>query len=168
MREFLARHSDCVVLATCRRRQNQGRFNGSIDEQVRLLEAVAAAGAKAVDLEIESAESAPAALAHLRTAGPVIVSYHNFEATPAVDAVVRRMHRCPADAYKIVTTARKPTDIARLLASLEAARQDPDHRVFDGGGRLRVSSAVSAARRAVHVCRALHGRGNRAGPGERA
>jgi 3-dehydroquinate dehydratase/shikimate dehydrogenase len=125
VREFLAMHSDCVVLATCRRRQNQGRFNGSVDEQVRLLEAVAAAGAKAVDLEIESAESAPAALAHLRTVGPVIVSYHNFEATPAVDAVVRRMHRCPADAYKIVTTARKPSDIARLLGLLKPHDKTP-------------------------------------------
>ena len=125
VREFLARHSDCVILATCRRRQNQGRFNGSVDEQVRLLEAAAAAGAKAVDLEIESAESAPAALAYLRTVGPVIVSYHDFEGTSAVDAVVRRMHRCPADAYKIVTTARKPSDIARLLALLKTHDKTP-------------------------------------------
>jgi 3-dehydroquinate dehydratase / shikimate dehydrogenase len=123
--EFLAKHSDCVILATCRHRQNLGRFNGSIDEQVCLLEAAVAAGAKAVDLEIESAESAPAALAHLREAGPVIVSYHNFDTTPAMDAVVRRMQRCPADAYKIVTTARKPTDIARLLALLKTHDKTP-------------------------------------------
>ena len=125
LRQFLARHPDCAILATCRRRQNQGRFSGSIDEQVLLLEAMAEAGAKAVDLEIESAESAPASLARLRAGGPVIVSYHDFEGTPAVDAVVRRMQRCPADAYKIVTTARKPSDIARLLALLKTRGKTP-------------------------------------------
>src|ERR1700723_647617 len=56
IRKFLARHSDCAILATCRRHQNHGRFNGSIEEQLRVLEAAISAGAKAVDLEIESAE----------------------------------------------------------------------------------------------------------------
>jgi 3-dehydroquinate dehydratase / shikimate dehydrogenase len=27
---FLDRHSECMVLATCRRHQNHGKFNGSI------------------------------------------------------------------------------------------------------------------------------------------
>ena len=31
MRKFLARHPDCMILATCRRHQNQGRFNGSVE-----------------------------------------------------------------------------------------------------------------------------------------
>src|ERR1041384_7280724 len=57
IRKFLSRHSDCVVLATCRRRQNHGRFHGSIEEQLRILEAARDAGAKALDIEIESAEN---------------------------------------------------------------------------------------------------------------
>src|SRR2546421_10350588 len=57
MRKFLARHSECVVLATCRRHQNHGRFNGSVDEQLRILDGAVEAGAKAVDMEIESAEN---------------------------------------------------------------------------------------------------------------
>jgi 3-dehydroquinate dehydratase/shikimate dehydrogenase len=31
IRKFLAKHPDCVLLATCRRRQNQGRFTGSVE-----------------------------------------------------------------------------------------------------------------------------------------
>ena len=116
VREFLARHSDCVILATCRRRQNQGRFNGSIDEQIGLLEAAAEAGAKAIDLEIESAERAHLAAATLCGTASLVVSYHNFEGTPPLEGVLRRMLRCPADVYKIATTARKPSDISRLLA----------------------------------------------------
>jgi len=66
MRKFLARHPDCMILATCRRHQNQGRFNGSVEEQLRVLDAAVAAGAQAVDVEIESAE---ACLLHLEALG---------------------------------------------------------------------------------------------------
>src|SRR6267143_6515989 len=56
IREILKQHSDCIILATCRRHQNQGKFNGSIEEQIRILDAAVDAGARCVDLEVESAE----------------------------------------------------------------------------------------------------------------
>src|SRR5258708_25780802 len=55
---FLTENPDCTLLATCRRHQNHGKFDGSIPEQLRILEAAVEAGAKAVDIEIESAENA--------------------------------------------------------------------------------------------------------------
>src|SRR5580658_11233880 len=58
IRKFLAAHGDCTVLATCRRHQNHGKFNGSIEDQIRILNAALEAGARAVDVEIESAENA--------------------------------------------------------------------------------------------------------------
>lgn len=114
--EFLERHPDCSLLATCRRHQNQGRFNGSIDEQIRILSAAIDAGAQAVDVEVESAENVVAHLELLRGRAMVVLSYHNYSGTPALDPVLRRMLKIPADAYKIVTTARKPSDNARVLA----------------------------------------------------
>src|SRR5579862_6922776 len=74
IRKFLARHADCTILATCRRHQNMGRFNGSIEEQLRILEAAIAAGAKALDLEIESAEDCGARLEALRSHAYVLLS----------------------------------------------------------------------------------------------
>lgn len=114
--KFLEEHPECVILATCRRHQNHGKFNGSIEEQLRILSAAVEAGARAVDVEIESAESALAKLEPLRNKCFLIVSYHNFEGTPPMDSLVRRMTRIPADAYKVVTTARKPSDSQRVLA----------------------------------------------------
>jgi 3-dehydroquinate dehydratase/shikimate dehydrogenase len=117
LRRFLARHPDCCLLATCRRRQNQGRFTGSIEEQIRILMAAREAGARAVDVEIESAENCAEKLPALRTGGQLLLSYHNFGGTPPrLDAVLHRMTRLPADGYKIVTTARKPSDNARVLS----------------------------------------------------
>src|SRR5579862_998658 len=117
LRRFLARHSDCAILATCRRRQNQGRFTGSVEEQIKILEAAREAGAQAVDIEIESAENCENHLAHLRSEAYLVLSYHNFGGTPPrLESVLRRMAAIPAHAYKIVTTARKPSDNSRVLS----------------------------------------------------
>lgn len=113
--DFLNRHPGCTILATCRRHQNQGRYNGSIEEQIRILDEAIDAGAAAVDVEIESAESVAAHLEILRAKAMLVLSYHNFGGTPALDSLVRRMTRIPAEAYKVVTTARKPSDNHRVL-----------------------------------------------------
>ena len=99
-----------------------GWFNGSIEEQMRILEAAIAAGAKAVDLEIESAEDCRPRLEALRSHAYVLLSYHNYGGTPPIEAVLRRMQRVPADGYKVVTTAKKPSDNYKVL---EIARAYP-------------------------------------------
>jgi 3-dehydroquinate dehydratase/shikimate dehydrogenase len=117
---FLEQFPDCLIIATCRRHQNHGKFNGSIDEQLAILDLAVNYGAHAVDIEIETAEVAQERLSQFRGRTQVLVSYHNFEATPPMDTVVNRIMRVPADAYKIVTTARKPSDNVRVLAAAKA------------------------------------------------
>ncbi|MBZ5728695.1 MAG: shikimate dehydrogenase [Acidobacteriia bacterium] len=126
IRGFLDRFPDSIILATCRRHQNHGRFNGSIDEQLAVLDLAIRKGAHAVDVEIETAEVCQERLNQMRGRAQVIVSYHNFEATPPMDTVVSRVMRVQADAYKVVTTARKPSDNIRILA---AAKALPKHRL---------------------------------------
>ncbi len=124
--EFLEQYPDCLVLATCRRHQNHGKFNGSIEQQFEILDLAVRHGAAAIDVEIETAEMAPIRLSQFHGRALVIVSYHNFEATPPMDTVVNRMLRTPADAYKIVTTARKPSDNVRVLS---VAKGLPRHKM---------------------------------------
>src|SRR5258708_24185591 len=66
LKKFLTRYPDCTILATCRRRQNQGRFTGSIEEQIKVLEAARLAGAQPLDLPLHSAQHRPHHLAHSR------------------------------------------------------------------------------------------------------
>src|SRR6185437_3276596 len=42
---FLEEYPDCRVLATCRRHQNHGRFNGSIEQQLAVLDLAVKRGA---------------------------------------------------------------------------------------------------------------------------
>lgn len=111
---------DTAILATCRRKDNHGGFAGSIEAQLRVLGVAVEAGARAIDLEIESAEIRGVPLEPLRRVN-FVVSYHNWESTPALDAVVKRMTKIDADVYKLVTTARKPSDIVRVLSALKPA-----------------------------------------------
>src|SRR5579872_2285526 len=114
---FLEQFPDCIVLAKCRRHQNHGKFNGSIDDQLKILEAAVRSGAHAIDLEIETAESAQERLHQFRGRTQIVVSYHNYEATPPMDTIISRVMKVQADAFKIVTTARKPSDNVRVLAA---------------------------------------------------
>lgn len=122
---FLQGYPNCTVLATCRRHQNHGRFNGSIEGQLRILDLAIENGARAIDVEIETAEVVPARCAALRTRAQLIVSWHHFETTPPLEGVLKRMQKVPADVYKIVSTARKPTDIGRVLAASRLSPRIP-------------------------------------------
>jgi 3-dehydroquinate dehydratase / shikimate dehydrogenase len=122
---ILSESPEAVILATCRRHQNHGHFNGSVEDEFRVLGIAIQRGAIAVDVEIESAEAAPKLVAALREQAQVVISYHNFENTPQIDPILKRLQRIPADAYKLVTTARKPSDTGRVLAAGKNAGRTP-------------------------------------------
>src|SRR6185312_13966040 len=76
-----------LKMATCRHKANSGGFSGSVDDQVDILIRAAEAGAQIVDLEIESAEPAKKRLPDIRRKAALVISYHNFESTPALAGV---------------------------------------------------------------------------------
>jgi 3-dehydroquinate dehydratase/shikimate dehydrogenase len=127
IRSFHKHYPEVHLLATCRLKQNHGRFTGTIDQQIAILQDAAKAGAAALDLEIESAERAKVGALMLHDLASLIISYHNFQNTPALDPVLRRLQRIPAAAYKIATTACKPSDNLRLL---QFAREHRDVRLI--------------------------------------
>lgn len=125
LQHLLANYPDAYVLATCRLKQNHGNFSGSVEKQFSVLGEAAKHGATAIDLEIETAENVKPALASLHESVPVVVSYHNFESTPALGPVLRRLQHVPAEAYKVATTARKPADNLRLIQFAKEHRDIP-------------------------------------------
>lgn len=122
---LMASSPGAIVQATCRRKPNGGEFTGTAVEQLRILQRAVEAGCRLVDVEIESAEEATdgerkALLDDLRARAGVIVSFHDFQATPALTPVVKRLRKIPADIYKLVPTALEQTDVVRLLDELQA------------------------------------------------
>ncbi len=114
--KVLRRHPDAVILATCRRKQNGGEFRGSIARQMVVLRAAVEVGAALVDVEIETAECMPATLEGFQGKALRVLSYHNFERTPPLKSVFRRLEKFPAEIYKIATFASRPSDNLKLLS----------------------------------------------------
>jgi 3-dehydroquinate dehydratase / shikimate dehydrogenase len=114
-----------ILQATCRRRENGGKFSGSVGRQIELLRQAAEAGCAVVDLEIESAESVGAeTLASLRRAARLILSFHDFQTTPPLAPVARRLRRFAADYYKIVPTATRQSANCAVLDFLASISED--------------------------------------------
>ena len=121
------------------------------------------AGARAVDIEIESAENAGPRLEALRGKGKLMLSYHNYDGTPSPEVVLRRMLRIPADGYKIVTTARKPSDNSRVLALTKSHPRTPLIVLAMGETGISHARAVHRLGRDVHLCRAQCSEGTASG-----
>jgi len=121
LKEFLAANGAATVIATCRCKDNGGRFSGSNTAALDILMKAAAAGFQLVDIELESIEKLPkTTMAHLREAGAaVIISYHDFHATKDLDGIYKRIEPFAPDFIKVVPTAKSLTDNLTLMRFLE-------------------------------------------------
>lgn len=120
IRKFLDSHSEAVVIATCRRVQNGGRFKGSLASQLDVLLKSAAAGCQIVDIELESAESLKAGdLDKLRGRAVLLLSFHDFKHTKKIEDTFARMKPFAADIYKVVTTATTLYDNVLMMKFLQ-------------------------------------------------
>ena len=100
------------VIATCRGKERGGRFEGSIEQEISILQSAVENGAKFVDIDYRSARSFPGA--------QVIASFHDFEKTPLdIDSVLDNACAGPGDIAKVATFVNAWEDNRRLLSLLE-------------------------------------------------
>ncbi|SDE87339.1 shikimate dehydrogenase [Terriglobus roseus] len=126
LRKFLAEHPEVTAVATCRRQPYGGGFQGTAQQQIDILAEAAAAGCQLVDIETETAEELGiAALDTLRANGAaVILSWHDFQGTPALAPELDRMAPFAPDFRKIVPTATTITEALQLIDLLETHGTD--------------------------------------------
>ena len=150
IRRLLRRYPDTVVLATCRRRQNGGGFRANVERQIEILDAAVSAGAALVDIEIETAELAPRSLDRFRGRARLIISYHDFDRTPALSRALQRLEKIPADIYKLATMAQKPSDNVRVLET-PATRPTKALMVLTMGELGVTTRVLGIARKSIFV-----------------
>ena len=121
LKEFLAANGAATVVATCRCKENGGRFAASITAALDVLMKAAEAGFQIVDIELESIEKLPkTTMEHLRNAGAaVIISHHDFHATKDLDGIYKRIEPFAPDFIKVVPTAKSLSDNLTLMRFLE-------------------------------------------------
>lgn len=107
-------------LATNRRREEGGNWQGSEEERVRELLAALDLGVSIVDIELQS-PSLGTVVEQVKDRAGCLVSCHDFEKTPPLDdlrGIVREMTDAGADICKVVTTARCFEDNLTVLRLL--------------------------------------------------
>ncbi len=129
IKRFIENHPGIMVIATCRRAANGGKFRGSVASQLDILSKAAAAGCQLLDLELQTASKCkPAQLQKLRSKAALILSFHDFRATKKLDETLEKMTAYPADFYKVVSTATTLADNVTLIKFL--AREGDRHSLI--------------------------------------
>lgn len=132
IKAFLAEHPNVTAIGTCRRAPHGGGFAGSLAEELEIMVKAARAGCRIIDLEVESAtEAAPEqfdgfrdTLRKLNTA--LLVSYHNFSCTHALQEAADHIASFEPDIVKVVSTAQclaDNLDVLRLIEDRSARAQ---------------------------------------------
>jgi 3-dehydroquinate dehydratase type I len=112
------------VICTVRSVKQGGRFSGTRDEQLSLLLEAMEGGSSYVDWEFNSGKALPSHLLKMRE--QVIVSYHNFDETPAevdLDSLFQEMAATGAGIVKVVTRARRKEDNLEVLRLIGKGRR---------------------------------------------
>src|SRR5947209_12549719 len=105
IKEFREYHPEAILVATCRRAANGGKFKGSVAAEVDLLVKAGAQGCHLLDIEVETAaQLKPADFAKLRRSANLILSSHDFRATRKLEDTFARMLLYPPVFFKVVST----------------------------------------------------------------
>ena len=120
LKTFVEYHPEALIVATCRRAANGGKFKGSIASQIDVLVKAANLGCHLVDVEVETAaQLKPNDFNRLRRSANLILSYHDYRGTRKLEETFARMKQYPSDFIKIVTTANSLYDNVVMMKFLE-------------------------------------------------
>jgi 3-dehydroquinate dehydratase type I len=112
IRDFLRHWPHAWIIATCRRQERN--FQGCIEDQLAVLGEAVEAGARGIDLEIETARHNRQWMHDMGRQCMRIVSYHNHHGCPALGPVIRELESIPADLIKVAVKAGNSGTLHRL------------------------------------------------------
>lgn len=103
------------LIFTLRKKSEGGGFEGNENERItRLLELIHLKP-DYIDVEWDVSDLMIASLRKANSDIKILISYHNFEETPKLDAIWKKIYRKQGDAYKLVTTAHSVLDHLEML-----------------------------------------------------
>lgn len=158
----LLRDRPCPVIVTNRPEREGGRFRGSEAERIKPLRAAIDLGAEYVDIEHDAVALIPE-----RGQTRLIVSYHDFEQTPAnLVEIYRQIAAKGADVVKVVGMARSVADNLRVFEALDQADR-PTIAIAMGEAGL-IGRVLALRYESCFLTYATLGSGERVAPGQLA
>ena len=128
LKTFLYERGEVTAIATCRRTATGGKFKGTIQAELEVLEKAALAGCHLIDIELQTAEHMkPAQMKRLRSRGAaLIISYHDFDSTKDLDKIFERIRPFQPEFIKIVSTAKSLADNVAMMRFLASRRDEAE------------------------------------------
>jgi len=164
-------HLEVPLLFTNRAAWEGGGWKGDEEERLAMLARSAQAGAAFVDVEVKTRERLRSPL--IDTAHDhgclVICSWHDFDATPAEPELLKildQQRQSGADIGKIVTLARSPADVTRMLSLLPRAEEEGFPLIAFCMGTPGVISRVATLMLGGFMTYAAPDHSRRAAPGQ--
>ena len=113
--------SKSPVIVACRRKKDNGNFNGSEKERLSLLKGAIKLKADYVDIEIDADYKE---IIKNKKNSKIIISYHNFNETPEnIDRIYDKLKSANADIIKIATTANKLSDNLKIIDIIKRSKK---------------------------------------------
>jgi 3-dehydroquinate dehydratase/shikimate dehydrogenase len=167
LKQFLYERGEVTAIATCRRASTGGKFKGTINAELEILEKAATAGCHLIDIELQTAEhTKPAQLKKLRSCGAaLIISYHDFESTKNLDAIFDRILPFQPEFIKIVATAKTLADNVTMMRFLDRRRDEANLIGISMGEQGTISRVLGLRAGSVFTFAAAHA-GEETGPGQ--
>ena len=135
------------MIITNRRRDEGGKFSGSVREQLDILLSAARLGAEFVDVEMSWGTNVVSKVLERAGKKRVICSHHDFKKTPAnLPSMYRRMRATGARIIKIAVMANEITDNRKIFNLLERARHDRQPIIAFCMGELGQISRILAGK----------------------
>ena len=157
------------VIVTNRKRAEGGKFEGDETKRVAVLEKAARLGADFVAIEFHSEKKLLEKILKAKGKAKVILSYHSFSGTPALEELARLLERMSAlrpAIVKIVTTANSEEDNKTILALVQVAKSKGVKIVAFCMGPLGVISRISSPHLGAEFSFASLRRGKESAPGQ--
>src|SRR6185437_9617493 len=166
LKTFVEFHPEALIVATCRRAGNGGRFRGSAAAQVDVLAKAANLGCHLVDIEVETAIHLKSGdFNRLRRSANLILSFHDYRGTKKLEETFAKMQQYPSDFIKIVTTANSLYDNVVMMKFLE--KYSHSHSMIGlCMGEQGVISRVLCTRAGSQFTFAAANPGEETGPGQ--
>lgn len=134
------------AIFTCRKKEEGGFYNGSEQERAAILKKAMGLGFEYVDIELAAVVNFQSNNTDLNNRSKIILSYHNFNNTPAIselEVIKKEMKRYSPDIMKYATLVRDARDIKTLFTFLLDKQAGEEMIVVGMGGKGRMSRVVA-------------------------
>jgi len=123
--EFCRRECNKPIIATLRKKDEGGFFDGDENERIKILKNAIDAGADFADIEFSSGKNSIKSVINNKLNAKVIVSYHNLEGTPGnLIESYNKIKNLNPDLIKIVTKSNSVADNFKIFDLVKVANKE--------------------------------------------